>query len=93
MIEGSFNYKFNIGDLVKLKYKYPDRIFKVTNRKNRRAINLYDIETIDDFLDEDNFELSKWRHAECEYQSKIRNLTPEEQLEYKKKQESEKFNL
>jgi hypothetical protein len=54
-------YLFNVGDIVKHRYKSKDRLFKIKDRKyytdpkKQNYINQYSIETIDDFLDEDNF--------------------------------------
>ena len=93
MIEGSFNYKYNIDDIVKLIHRDQDRTFKVIDRKNRMSINMYSVETIDDYLDEEHFELSKWPVRMWEYQSKIRNLSPEELKQYNLEQDIIKFNL
>lgn len=93
MVEGSFKYKFNMGDLVKLKYQYQDRTFKVIDRKNRMAINIYSVDTVDDKLDEEDFKLTRWPIGLWEYQSKIRNLTPEELEQYNMEQNATKYNL
>lgn len=85
-------YKFHDYEFVKLtnSHSHKNRTFKIVERKRiaNNGINAYYIETIDDNLD-----LGLWSIRFLEYQSKIRNLTDEEQNDVDIMLDANKYNI